>query len=150
RRDRLDAAIEHHLTLTAADHTLVDFLRGESLAEPLDVHVKVDTGMGRMGVLPDCAAELLEALSGLPAVRVTGIYSHFGTADFEQPEMAREQLATFRRLLGELANRLPAGCIRHIANSAATITLAQSDLDMVRPGLALFGYPPAQHMNRRI
>jgi len=149
RRERLEAIDEHGLAVTVADGEVIrqlELWRGG----PIDVHVKVDTGMGRMGALPDEIRPLVTRVLGAPHLRLAGVYSHFATADFQQPDLARRQLETFLATLGRLADILPRRILRHLANSAATITLPDAHFDMVRPGLALYGYLPAPHMAEQI
>lgn len=146
RRERLAAAARHRLALTIADEGALEALGRLDTAGPIDVHVKVDSGMGRMGAPPEEAVALFDKADSIRQVRVAGIYSHFATADLEAPELAQAQLATFRNVLRAAAHRLSKGVIRHLANSAATITLPESHFDMVRPGLALYGYAPSRHM----
>ncbi|GAB4390123.1 MAG: alanine racemase [Thermodesulfovibrionales bacterium] len=105
----------------------------------LDVHVKVDTGMGRMG-LGDL--EEARAIAGLEGLRVTGLMSHFSEADLSDMDYARAQLAAFLSVRDELRKR-GLSPICHMANSAATLCFAESHLDAVRPGLALYGYAPS-------
>ncbi len=150
RRDRLDAVVRHRLTLTVADEETVSVLAKSNLPSPVDVHLKIDTGMGRMGVVPNGAAPVVQSIRAVHSLRLAGVYSHFATADFKEFDLARRQLATFQQSLSQLGDILPRGVIRHMANSAATITLPDAHFDMVRPGLALYGYPPADHLSQRI
>ena len=99
------------------------------LPESLFVHVKVDTGMGRFGMSPEEAAQIDPA-------RVAGVMSHLATADEDEP-FARVQLDAF----AAVAERFP-GAIRHIANSAATLSIPEARLDAVRCGVALYGLSP--------
>ncbi len=138
------------------------------------VHVKVDTGMGRLGLLPDQAPAFIHALTELPGIQIDGIFTHFCCADTD-PAYTREQFARFLSVLKEIAalelqikgmpNAGPqtpkadlgsAGLIRHsstlahhslisyfhAANSAATLTLPETRLNMVRVGLAIYGLSP--------
>jgi len=150
RRDRIDATLTYDLTLTVPDDTALRVLTDTPPARPIDIHLKIDTGLGRMGVLPDAVGALLDAVAACPHVRLRGIYSHFGTADFEQLDFARSQLATFQSVLASNARRLPSGLTRHLSNSAATIMLPEAHFDLVRPGIALYGYPPAAHMGQHV
>ena len=150
RRDRLDAVIRHRLTLTITDDVTVGLLAATQAPASLDVHLKIDTGMGRMGIAPDRALHLIQAIRTARSLRLTGIYSHFATADLQELDLARRQLATFRQSLTALSDFLPRGVTRHLANSAATITLPDAHFDMVRPGLALYGYLPSEQMAERI
>ncbi len=150
RSERMEAIARHRLTVTIADEAGVRHLSTIRTAEPIDVHLKLDTGMGRMGVVPDEAAALVKQIKSTTVLRLAGIYSHFATADFELPDLAHSQLATFKDTLSRISDLLPPGVIRHLANSAATITLPDAHFDMVRPGLALYGYWPARHMSAHI
>jgi alanine racemase len=100
------------------------------LPEGVQVHLKVDTGMGRWGMSAD------EALS-VPRDRVVGLMSHLATADERDQTFAREQIARFR----ELASQFP-GVPAHIANSAATLAFPEARFDAVRCGVALYGLSP--------
>lgn len=150
RRERLMAIVKQNLTLTIVDLDTVRLLARQSFPTPIDVHVKVDTGMGRMGVLPDGLAELMNAVQENNQLRFCGLYSHFATADFEIRDLALAQLRTFDQVLANQQEITTPGSIRHIANSSATITLPQAQFDMVRPGLAIYGITPAEHMARQI
>jgi alanine racemase len=100
------------------------------LPEGVQVHLKVDTGMGRWGMSVD------EALS-VPRDRVVGVMSHLATADERDQTFAREQISRFR----EVAARFP-GVPAHIANSAATLAFPEARFDAVRCGVALYGLSP--------
>jgi alanine racemase len=107
-----------------------------------DVHIKVDSGMGRSGVAPARAAALAEAIRSVRGLRLTGLYTHFATADETDGRYMREQLRQFREAAESLPGR--GELTLHAANSAATIDAPQSYLDMVRCGLAVYGYQPAE------
>ncbi|MEE9368027.1 MAG: alanine racemase [Pontiella sp.] len=109
------------------------------------VHLKVDTGMGRLGVLARQAEDMITAIGETDGIELTGIYTHFATADETDRESTFEQLKTFKSIL---PNR--DGIIRHAANSAATIDLPETYFDMVRPGLAIYGYHPSDHLKNKL
>jgi alanine racemase len=150
RGERLGVIEDHRLSITIADGGVVDYLSRQRLGAPIDVHLKVDTGMGRMGVLSENAAEVLRHILRTPQIHLAGVYSHFATADFEDVSVAERQVGVFRRFLDEVRAELPAHVTRHLANSAATIALPDAHFDMVRPGLALYGYYPSRHMRGQI
>ncbi len=115
------------------------------------VHLKVDTGMGRLGILPGPAGrEEALAILNLRGVRVEGIYTHFATADDADKTFALRQLEVFLDFVEELGRYGATFAMRHAANSAALLDLPQSHLDMVRPGLALYGYLPSPHVSRKV
>jgi alanine racemase len=113
------------------------------------VHVKLDTGMGRLGVRdPHTASRLIEQLSAGTGVKVVGAMTHFATADELDSAFARAQLSQFKRWAQPMKALDPA-LILHAANSAATLTMPDSHLDMVRVGLAQYGMDPFQRDARQ-
>jgi len=128
-------------TLAGAD--ILDFL-GKILkknpAPPLRVHLKVDTGMGRNGCLPDETAGLLTRAAAIKGLEIEGIYSHFACATAPNLACARGQLSVFKSVLAGIKRTGIAVPIRHMANSGAIFSLPEARFDMVRPGKALYGY----------
>ena len=108
-----------------------------------EVHLKVDTGMGRIGVRSEEERDrVLKALSECPHVRLTGAFTHFSDADGDEDGMAYTQ-AQYDAFI-RLTDGLPEGVIRHCANSAAIHRRKDFALDMVRAGISLYGYPPVE------
>lgn len=108
----------------------------------IPVHVKVDTGMHRLGIPPEDAVDFLAFLSRLPGLECEGIYTHFSTADERDQSYARRQLARFTDLLDHLHAAGLRPRMAHAANSAAILSLPASRLDGVRAGIALYGLHP--------
>ncbi|MCA1794631.1 MAG: alanine racemase [Desulfotignum sp.] len=109
-------------------------------------HIKIDTGMGRLGLcagvnMNQTMADL-EAMMQLENLAIEGIYTHFANADARDKTHAERQLALFSQVLDRLAQKKLVPDIVHAANSAATLTLPQSHFTMVRPGIALYGLCP--------
>ncbi len=110
------------------------------------VHVKVDTGMGRLGLLPSGVLPLLGQLQSLPHLQVEGLFTHFSVADSTQPQHTdhtETQLRRFRTLVSELEAAGLRPPLVHCANSAAILTRPESHFDMVRLGIALHGLDPS-------
>jgi len=107
------------------------------------VHVKVDTGMGRLGLLPHEVVPFVEDVRRLPGLNLEGIFTHFSIADAADKNYTRLQLETFRQALDDLAAHDISFPLVHAANSAAALTLPDSHFDMVRVGIALFGLAPS-------
>lgn len=118
---------------------------------PARVHLKVDTGMGRLGVTPDDAGlAAARIIAGLPGLILEGVFTHFATADATDKGYAREQFARFTAFLARLqAARFDFG-LRHAANSAALIELPETHLDLVRAGIAVYGLYPSDEVERRV
>lgn len=150
RRERLNVLFEHGLAMTLCNTDVIRLINDAQFDRPIDAHLKLDTGMGRMGVLPGEMPGLLDAAMGCPGVRVAGLYSHFATADFADMSIVDAQLVVLRDCLRALRSRLPPDVLIHTANSAATISRPDAHFDMVRPGLALYGYSPADHLGALI
>ena len=104
----------------------------------LPVHIKVDTGMARYGLRPDECVALAESLRELPGLVVEGVFTHFASADEADQAFTHQQYAQFL----DVVARLPWVPVRHAAASAALITAPETILDMVRAGIALYGYAP--------
>ncbi len=118
--------------------------RARRLNKTVRVHVKVDTGMGRLGLHPNEAAAFVRRAGGLPHLDVQGVFTHFASAD-EQGEYYQWQLQRVRHVLRDLENEGLRVRVRHCANTAATLFDESSHLDLVRVGLGLYGlYPNEQ------
>jgi len=106
----------------------------------LPVHIKIDTGMGRMGLRAESAvADILE-IAGLEGIVLEGLLSHFSEADLADRSFAIHQLSLFREIHAEILKRTGRRLLRHMANSAAIFSLPDALFDAVRPGIALYGY----------
>jgi alanine racemase len=150
--DQLDLFFDHRLTPVAHDIDALQRLdaavarRGESL----NVQLKIDTGMGRIGFLPAEIDSWLPQTKRLKAVKVEGIFSHFSHAESVEGQYTRKQLEIFQNVVQRLRDEGVAPPLVHLANSAATITLPAAYFNMVRPGLMLYGIYPAPAMTARI
>lgn len=114
----------------------------------LPVHVKIDTGMGRLGLNNETAVEDIIALSRMEGLNVAGLLSHFSDADIADKACAEAQLKRFNEIKESLPQWLQEKLICHIANSAATISFKDAYLDAVRPGLMLYGCSPIHHSSK--
>lgn len=142
--DDAETLIEHSLTATVYDlRTALAFAEVAARQnEKMTVHLKVDTGMHRLGVDYAEALDLCAQVDRSDDLLFEGIYTHFSTASQVDQSYAREQLRRFTTLLDSLAR---AGCrpaIAHAANSAATLALPDAHLDAVRCGILLYGLSP--------
>lgn len=136
------ASVRFGLTQTVFDPQRVALLEQAAKAQGkvVQVHLKCDTGMGRIGVRN--ASELqavLDAIEQSPHVRLTGAFTHFADADGETEDYTLSQISTFE----EMRKHLPAGLLIHAAASAAGARYPQARYDMVREGILLYGCPPA-------
>jgi Alr-MurF fusion protein len=117
-----------------------------ALRQAVKVHVKVDTGMGRLGIRAEQIAEVLKLVHeiiGLPGLELEGIYTHFAMADTQDQTHARMQLTRFQHVLQVIEGAQIRPPLVHAANSAAILGMPGSHFDMVRPGIALYGLDPS-------
>ena len=110
----------------------------------VSVHIKLDTGMNRLGVSPKYSTTLLDQIHNLPNLKVEGISTHFSSADNEDLSVTQVQIEKFRTTLAKLKN-VP---IVHCANTSALLRIPESHFNMVRPGLILYGSLPSPSLNK--
>ncbi|MBX2998504.1 MAG: alanine racemase [Caldilineaceae bacterium] len=114
----------------------------QSLGRTITVHIKVDTGMRRLGLYPKDVAAFLQRLAELPALRVEGIYTHFSTADEADKSFSYRQIGEFVTLLEGLKTLGLCPPLVHSANSAATLSVAAAHFNGARCGISLYGLHP--------
>lgn len=120
------------------------------IGKRIRIHIKADTGMGRIGVRPDASGlAVIEGIASYPNLEIEGIFTHFARADEADKESAKEQYRKFTELIRQaeemLGYRIP---IHHCANSAGIIELTQMHMDMVRAGITLYGLWPSNEVKR--
>lgn len=113
------------------------------------IHLKVDTGMGRIGFREEEFKQIVDCTQ-LPNLYIEGIYTHFATADHSDLTFAREQLKRFEEIVGKLKTQGIHIPIRHAANSAAILQLPEAHFELVRPGIILYGLPPSRHIGKDV
>jgi alanine racemase len=142
-----DAALEAvnlDVSVTVIDADVVAALSeyAQKTGKKPKIHVKVDTGMHRSGVVMEKAVELIEKVADDGHLELEGIFTHFATADDTDLSFARQQLDTFTKLIESLKEKDINPPLIHAANSAATIQLPESHFTMVRPGVLTYGLHP--------
>ena len=144
--------LKHNLTITASS---IDKLKQiDEVAEQMKikaiVHLKIDTGMERVGVHYYSAEKFLDAAYKCKNIEVEGIFSHFASSDAADLTYTRLQLERFMEVLNYFAKHSIETPMRHISNSGAILQLPEANLDMVRPGIILFGVYPSGEVKRTI
>ncbi len=149
-RDALEELVTQHVTLTviSAAEAFAVSEAAHKVKTTASLHVKIDTGMGRSGVMWDKAPALVDEIGRYNGVKVTGLYTHLATADDTDKAYAQQQLDNFVTSARRCPNA--AGLTLHAANSAGTIDMPQAHLSMVRPGIAIYGYQPSDDMQERL
>ena len=145
RLDGLEEILENDLLPVVYDAGQIERIAAFARAEGhsrVNVHVKVDTGMGRLGASPADLDAVFEALANHPEVRLDGLMTHFACADADDLGTTRAQLHAFRAIEKRAARHGLTPRVRHAANSAAMLRLPEARFDLVRPGIALFGVSP--------
>ncbi|MBU4413978.1 MAG: alanine racemase, partial [Proteobacteria bacterium] len=157
--------IEFDLTQTVYSYETAKSLSEAASAygKKIKVHIKVDTGMGRLGLLPnqlrlskydkkikDSSASEVESISRLPMLELEGIYTHFATADKSDRSYASKQFEIFMDFLNQLRIAGLEIPVTHAANSAAIINMPETHLDMVRAGISIYGLYTSEEVDRSI
>lgn len=115
------------------------------------VHIKIDTGMSRIGFMPtDESIDEIEKIFRLPNLKVTGIFTHFATADEKDKTFTRVQYKKFRYVTDRLNEMGYSGFIRHCANSGAILDMPELQLDMVRAGIIIYGMYPSDQVTHPV
>lgn len=143
--DQYELALEHNLILTIYDLDSAKELNylAASLGVNARIHIKIDTGMGRIGFLPnkDSIEDIIK-ISKLSNIKIDGIYSHFSRADENNKKFTKNQYNKFKWVIDKLEDNIDIG-VKHISNSLGILKYPEYNLDMVRAGVILYGYNPS-------
>lgn len=144
---QLEYYLKHNIDLTIGS---VEALKAaEAIAakfgKQFTVHLKVDTGMGRLGISPEEAFSLANAIHASKNLNLKGIYTHFSVSG-EDKVFTRKQLGIYKNLVSEFEHQSGTTVLKHAANSGAILSDPSAYLDMVRPGILLYGYKPGSAM----
>ena len=141
--------VEHHLTpsITTLETATALSALGQAAGIQIPFHLKIDTGMGRFGVLPAEVGAFTQRLAELPALALEGVYTHFAAADEADKTYTLQQYKAFQEGVAQITPT-PVPLLRHVANSASVSDLPELALEMVRPGIALYGCHPSRNLLR--
>ena len=115
------------------------------------IHLKVDTGMNRLGIQPNEVEKFITILKSQPEITLKGVYSHFAESDnTENPNFTNSQLKTFLDVCSKISERVSGSFIRHMSNSDGVLNFPKSQLDMVRLGLVVYGISNNTKINRSL
>ena len=145
------SALEHDLTLTifAEENLQVVSKIACQRNQNAKIHVKVDTGMGRIGLPPDKAVSFIQHASKMRGIQVEGVFTHFSTADEADQSYWRKQEEQFYQFVNRLREQKIDIPLIHSSNSAAAIERPQNVYNMVRIGISLYGFYPSDEVNTR-
>lgn len=123
--------------------------KAEALGKIAKIHIAVDTGMGRIGFLPNKkSVEEVVEISKLINLKITGVFTHFSNADEEDKSYAHNQIEKFNSFINEIEKREVNLGVKHISNSASIIDIEDAHYNAIRPGIILYGYYPSDYINK--
>jgi len=140
--ESVETALAYRLSIAVIDEHLARDLAAHVKTGRIPVHLKLDSGMTRLGVTPDVLPAFLDAFAGLPQLELEGVFSHFGDADSVASPYADQQQRVFSNQVATIQARGLRPSWIHLANSAATLTRPDSHWNLVRPGIVLYGVAP--------
>ncbi len=142
---RIPDAIKNNISLTLYDPDVANAYAQQArmIDSKLNVQVKIDTGMGRLGYPVDRAFEFIQFVRNKPEFNLEAVFTHFACADEPDKEYTHQQLDKFKIIVRELESQGMRPHIIHAANSAATLNFPESHYDMVRCGLVVYGLSPS-------
>ncbi len=145
--EQISQVIAHNLTQTVFSLETARALSREAVSRQVEVpvHIKVDTGMGRVGLAPGETVAFVEEISRLPGIKAEGILTHLASADEEDLGYTYEQVKSFDKTVESLRAKGLDIPVVHAANSAGALNVADSHYNMIRLGLSLYGYYPSIH-----
>ncbi|MGE5432600.1 MAG: alanine racemase [Syntrophomonadaceae bacterium] len=142
--------LKYNVIPTVFTEEHLSYLRESGKNKKIRVHVKIDTGMGRLGVSYADAAGFIKKISLDKKFVIDGIYTHFATSDESDKSYARLQLKRFKSIVDELKKENINYGLAHAANSGAILDMPDAYFDMVRPGISLYGYYPSPETTESI
>jgi len=148
--DQIDELIDWDIIPTVYQYDFAEALSKRCVEEQcvLPIHIKVDTGMGRIGFRWDDSIEAIEKIADLPGVRIDGVFTHFATADEADKSFTHLQLERYAKFVKKLEDNAVEIPIKHVENSASIIDFDKTIFDMVRPGIILYGCYPSDEVNK--
>ncbi len=151
-KEQLPLYLRHELEPTVCDFTIAKILNAlaKKAGKKVSLQIKIDTGMGRIGIASTDAVAFVEKVSRLSHLHIKGIWTHFATSDENDLSFATEQLKKFRNIVTELELRGIHIPLIHCANSGAIFQMPDSYFDMVRPGIMMYGYTPSTETRKTI
>ena len=151
-KQQAELLVSYSITPTVSEYEMIEELSKFAVKEErtAKVHLKVDTGMGRIGILPDHILDLVKKIKALKNIEIEGIFTHFSVADEKDKAYTEMQFKKFMDVLTVLENegiRIP---VKHVGNSAALLDLPHMCLDLVRPGISIYGLYPSREVQKTI
>ncbi|OOB76819.1 MAG: alanine racemase [Epulopiscium sp. Nuni2H_MBin003] len=148
----IEMLIVNDLTQTIFSYEMAEYISkaASKFNKTINVHIKIDTGMGRIGFLPNTNSinEIIKIMQ-LPNINLEGLFTHFATADDEDTSYTKEQWSIFKGFINELKDFKIEIPLLHASNSGAIIAHSYANLDIVRPGILLYGHYPSKFLQNK-
>ena len=149
-REQVALAVEHDVIVGVPGPEVLRYVVEVARDRDVTIHLKLDSGMGRMGVVEEELADVADMLRGAPRVKIGAMYTHLANAGDRRDPFTEEQVARFRTLVATLRDAGITAPLHHVANSAGTIRGVAAPGDYVRVGLWLYGAEPMDHEQSRL
>jgi len=151
-KPQAESLVSYDITPTVCEFEMIEKLSESAVQmnKMTKIHLKVDTGMGRIGIFPDDVLRFIKRIKTLKNVEIEGIFTHFSVADEKDKFYTEEQFRKFIEILTILEKEGIKIPIKHVGNSATLLDLPHMWLDMVRPGLAIYGLYPSKEVKKTI
>jgi len=147
--DEVADLVHHNLSTILSTSHLAEALskEGKKQGKTVNIHIKIDTGMNRLGVYPEDLLALTKKIGGLPNLKIEALSTHFSSADDEDLSITNQQIELFKNALNKLTNAGIIPSLTHLSNTSAIFRFPESHSKMVRPGLILYGALPSPILN---
>lgn len=152
-KEEIPEVIQHNITQTVFQLDMAKAMEEEAVRQGkiAKIHIKLDTGMGRLGYQPTAESiDEIVQISKLAHIQIEGIFTHFACADMGDKSSANEQLNIFRDFVTKLENAGVKIPVKHASNSAAILDMRYANLDMVRSGITTYGLYPSDFVNKKV
>ncbi len=151
-KQQTELLVSYNITPTVCEYEMIEKLSESAIKENkvVKIHLKVDTGMGRIGIFPNHVLDFIKKVRALGNVEIEGIFTHFSVADEKDKTYTEEQFRKFMEVLTVLEKegiRIP---VKHVGNSATFLDLPHMWLDLVRPGISMYGLYPSREVKKTI
>jgi len=151
-KQQAELLVSYNITPTVCEYEMIEKLSESAIKEDkvVKVHLKVDTGMGRIGIFPHDILRFIRRIRALKNVEIEGIFTHFSVADEKDKTYTEEQFRKFMEVLTVLEKEEIKIPIKHVGNSATFLDLPHMWLDLVRPGISVYGLYPSREVQKTV
>lgn len=152
-KNRFDQLLKYDITQTVFSFEMAKNLSNiaKKMNKTAKIHIKIDTGMSRIGFLPtENDIQEIVKISKLPFIKITGIFTHFSTADEKDKTFSKQQFEKFMWVISKLEKQGIKNILKHVSNSGAILDLNEYNLDMVRAGIIIYGMYPSLQVKKNI